>query len=210
MRIVVDMQGAQSTVSRNRGVGRYTLSFVKAIARNRGRHELLLALDSSFPESIESIRAAFDTLIPQRQIVTWQAPGPVADLNPGNRWRREAGERLREAFLASLKPDLVHVSSLFEGFVDDTLTSIGALGRTLPTAVTLYDLIPLIYRDIYLADQVMESWYERKLSSLRRAQLWLAISESSRREGLALLNLPEEWVVNVSTCCRRYVSSHAI
>ena len=39
MRIVVDMQGAQSLNSRNRGVGRYTESIVKAMIRNRGDHE---------------------------------------------------------------------------------------------------------------------------------------------------------------------------
>jgi glycosyltransferase involved in cell wall biosynthesis len=199
MRIVIDMQGAQSTGSRNRGIGRYTLSLAQAIARNGARHEVFLALNGLFPETIEFIRAAFDTLILQEQIVVWQSPGPVADANPGNRWRREAGERLREAFLANLKADVVHVSSLFEGLGDNALTAIGALENTLPTAVTLYDLIPLLYRDIYLVDRAVESWYERKLCSLRRAQLWLAISESSRRDGLARLNLPEEWVVNVST-----------
>jgi glycosyltransferase involved in cell wall biosynthesis len=199
MRIVIDMQGAQSTGSRNRGIGRYTLSLAQAIARNRGRHDVFLALNGLFSETIEFIRAAFDTLIPQEQIVVWQSPGPVADANPRNRWRREAGERLREAFLANLNADVVHVSSLFEGLGDDALTAIGALENTLPTAVTLYDLIPLLYRDIYLVDPGVESWYERKLCSLRRAQLWLAISESSRRDGIARLNLPEEWVVNVST-----------
>jgi glycosyltransferase involved in cell wall biosynthesis len=199
MRIVIDMQGAQSTGSRNRGIGRYTLSLAQAVARNRGRHELFLALNGLFPETIEPIRAVFDTLLPQEQIVIWQTPGPVADGDPANRWRREAGEHLREAFLANLKPDIVHVSSLFEGLGDNVLTSVGTFETELPTAVSLYDLIPLIYPDLYLPDAVMERWYQCKLNSLRRAQLWLAISESSRREGITLLNLPEERVINVST-----------
>ena len=93
MRIVIDMQGSQSTGSRNRGTGRYTLSLAQAIARNPGRHEILLALNGLFPETIEFIRASFGTLIPQEQIVVWQTPAPVADANPGNRWRREVGER---------------------------------------------------------------------------------------------------------------------
>jgi glycosyltransferase involved in cell wall biosynthesis len=198
MRIVIDMQGAQSTGSRNRGIGRYTLSLAQAVARNCGRHEVCLALNGLFPETVEPIRACFDTLIPQEQIVVWQTPGPVADGDPGNRWRREAGERLREAFLANLKPDIVNVSSLFEGLGDNVITSIGTFGTELPTAVTLHDLIPLIYPDMYLPDAAAKSWYQCKLSSLRRAHLWLAVSESSRREGITLLNLPEERVVNVS------------
>lgn len=199
MRIVIDLQGAQTTDSRFRGIGRYSLALAQAMARQAGEHDILIALNGLFPERIEPLRAAFDGLIPEEQIVVWQAPGPAADINPSNRWRREAGERLREAFLANLKPDVVHVSSLFEGLSDDALTAVGAFESTLTTAVTLYDLIPLIYRDPYLANPVVESWYERKLGSLRRAQLWLAISESSRREGITWLNLPEEWVVNVST-----------
>ena len=199
MRIVIDLQGAQSSGSRFRGIGRYSLSLAQAMARQPRSHEIWIALNGLFPDTIEPLRAAFDGLLPQDRIVVWQAPALVSDLGSGNRWRREAGERLREAFLASLKPDVVHVSSLFEGLGDDALTSIGALDGLLPTAVTLYDLIPLIHRDPYLTNPVVESWYERKLGSLRRARLLLAISESSRREGIERLNIPSASVVNIST-----------
>lgn len=199
MRIVVDLQGAQSTGSRKRGIGRYSLALAKAMAANAQTHDVWIALSGFYPDTIEPLRAAFDGLVPQRQIVLWEAPGPVAKLEPSSQWRMETGELAREAFLAGLKPDIVHVSSLFEGLTDDVLTSIGSFDSMLPTAVTLYDLIPLIHRDEYLADAMVEAWYERKLGALRRAQLWLAISESSRRDGIDLLGLPEEWVVNVST-----------
>ena len=198
MKIVVDLQGAQ-TESRYRGIGRYSLALAQAMAQRPRGHDIWLALNALLPESVEPIRAAFDSLIPQEKILVWQAVGPVADARPGNRWRRETGECLREAFLTRLKPDIVHISSLFEGFVNDGLTSVGQLEGTSRTAITLYDLIPLIHRRHYLADPITESWYERKLSNLRRSALWLAISESSRREALQWLNLPEESVVNIST-----------
>lgn len=38
MRIVIDLQGAQSE-SRFRGIGRYSLSLAQAMARNAGEHE---------------------------------------------------------------------------------------------------------------------------------------------------------------------------
>lgn len=53
LRIVIDMQGAQ-TDSRFRGIGRYTVGIAKAIARNRGKHEVLLALSSFEPETIDT------------------------------------------------------------------------------------------------------------------------------------------------------------
>lgn len=198
MRIVIDLQGAQAW-NKFRGIGRYSLAFAKAVARQASVHDIWFALNGLFPDTIEPLRASLNELVPQNRIVVWQAPGPVAEINPENRWRREASERIREAFFPTFNPDMLHVSSLFEGLSDDAVTTIGSLESMLPTAVTLYDLIPLIHRDLYLADPIMESWYERKLGSLRRAQLWLAISESSRREGIDYLNLPEEWVVNVST-----------
>ena len=114
MRLVIDMQGAQ-TASRFRSIGRYTLSLAQAIARNRGQHEVFLALSGLLPNTIEPIRAAFDGLLPQENILVWYAPGPVRGCEPGNAWRREAAEHIREAFLASLRPDVVHITSLFEG-----------------------------------------------------------------------------------------------
>ena len=128
MRIVLDLQGAQ-TRSRFRGIGRYTLALAKAIVANRADHEVLLALSGLFPDTIEPIRAAFDSLLPQDNIRVWLAPGPVG-VDTGNALRRQIAEPIREAFLASLEPDMVHVSSLFEGFGDDAVTSIGVFAPT--------------------------------------------------------------------------------
>ncbi len=199
MRIVIDMQGAQSSGSRSRGIGRYTLSLAQAIVRNRGSHGVFLALNGMFPDAIEPIRAAFNELLPQENIRVWQAPGPVNSSGNENNWRRRTAELVREAFLASFKPDIVVVSSLFEGLGDDAVTSVGILSNTVPTAVLLYDLIPLIQRHIYLENPVAETWYENKLDHLRRADLLLAISEASRQEGIRYLGFSAEACVNIST-----------
>ena len=101
MRIVIDMQGAQ-TESRFRGIGRYTMSFAQGVVRNRGKHEVILALSGLFPDTIEPIRVAFEGLLPQENIRVWHAPGPVSEARQGNDVRREASELIREAFLASI------------------------------------------------------------------------------------------------------------
>jgi len=199
MRIVIDMQGAQ-TENRFRGIGRHALALAQAVVRNRGEHDIVLALSGLFPETIESIRTAFDGLLPQENICVWYAPGPVRECEAGNTWRREVAELIREAFLASLKPDVVHISSLFEGYVNDAITSIGRFDQITPVSVSLYDLIPLLNPDHYLKpNPVYEQYYLRKIDHLRRASLLLAISESSRQEGLAHLGVPEENVVNISS-----------
>lgn len=199
MRIVIDLQGAQSTGSRNRGIGRYSLALAQGIVRHRGAHEVLIALSSLFPDTVDPIRSAFAGLLPRENIRAWDAPASLSKIDAGNDWRREAAERLREAFLASLKPDVILITSLFEGLVDDAVTSIGKLGNNPPTAMVLYDLIPWIHQKPYLDNPDVRAWYEEKIGYLRQAQLWLSISESSRQEGLRHLNLPKDAVVNIST-----------
>jgi glycosyltransferase involved in cell wall biosynthesis len=176
------------------------MSLAKAIVRNRGEHEIILALSGLFPDTIEPIRAAFDGLLPQENIRVWHAPGPVRECQPGNDWRREVAERIREAFLASLRPDIIHVFSLFEGFLNDAATSIGIFDTVTPVSVTLYDLIPLVYAERYLeTNPRYKQYYMRKLEYLKKASLLLAISDSSRQEALTHLGFSEERVFDVST-----------
>jgi glycosyltransferase involved in cell wall biosynthesis len=195
MRILIDLQGAQCE-NRHRGIGRYGLAFAQAIIRNKGEHEVLIGLNGLFPDSIESIRAIFERLLPQENIHVWHTSSSVRHLDSANTWRRRTAELAREAFLAGLQPDVVHIMSLFEGLVDDAVTSIGLFSRSAPTTVTLYDLIPLIHKEVYLSDPRVESWYQNKLDQARRADLLLAISESSRHEAIEYLGFPPERVIN--------------
>jgi glycosyltransferase involved in cell wall biosynthesis len=198
MRIVIDMQGAQALGSRNRGIGRYTLAFVKGLVRAGGDHEFVIALNGAFPESIDEIREEFSDLLPARNIAVWVAPGPTKADDPANAGRLKAAQFLYETFLESLDPSIVLVTSLFEGLLDDAVTSIGLTARSAPVATILYDLIPLIYRNTYLYNPVVEHWYESKIGYLRRSDLLLAISDASARDAMFWLNFTEEAVVSVA------------
>lgn len=199
MRIVIDMQGAQ-TESRFRGIGRYTLSFAQAVVRKRGEHEVFLALSGLFPDTIEAIVATFDGLLPSGNICIWSAPGPVKGERPNNSTRRKVAEMVREAFLASLQPDLIHITSLFEGYVDDAVTSVGRFDTQTPVSVSLYDLIPLLNPAQYLASNpCYAAYYQEKIASLQQARRLLSISEYSRQEGMQLLKASAELITNVGT-----------
>lgn len=198
MRIVIDLQAAQSK-SRHRGIGRYSLSLAKAMVRSRGQHEIIIALSGLFPETIEPIRAEFDGLLPQENIRVWHACGPVDSVNTSNAWRRKSAEFIRESFLSSLQPDIVHVSSFFEGFYDNSVGSIGDFSENIPTAVTFYDLIPLVHSELYLSPNPDFNWiYQQKIEQLRRSDLYLGISESSCLELIENLSIPDEKVFNIS------------
>lgn len=199
MRIVIDMQGAQ-TESRFRGIGRHTLSFAQAVARNRGNHDVVLAVSGLFPDTIEPIRAAFEGLLPQDNIRVWYAPGPVRECEPGNESRRKAAELSREAFLASLGADIIHIVSMFEGFVDDAVKSIGCFDHSTPVSATIHDLIPLLNPDHYLTpNPAFERYYQHKIEHLMRAEVYLAISSSAQQEGIEHLRRSEDRFVNISS-----------
>ncbi|MCE3262045.1 MAG: glycosyl transferase family 1 [Pseudoduganella sp.] len=198
MRIVIDLQGTQSE-SRFRGIGRYSLALALGVARNAGEHEIWLVLNGALPAAIEELRAQFAGLVPPERIRVFDVPQPCAEKADGNSPRTRAGELLREHFIEQLQPDAVLVTSLFEGFVDDSVVSVGCLAGADHTAVVLYDLIPFLNPAAYLGHPVQRAYYERKIASLRRAGLLLAISDYSRQEAIDALGLAPERVVAIST-----------
>lgn len=197
MRIVIDLQSCQSE-SRFRGIGRYSMSLARAMARRAGDHEIWIALNDRFQETVPIIRSEFDGLVPKERIVTFSIPGPVLEENPQNSWRARAAESLREYFLAGLNPDVVHVTSMFEGFKQDVVSSIGALDPGVPNAVTLYDLIPYLNQETYLPNQQIKDYYMRKIDSLKKASRLFAISEYSRQEAISALEFGGDAIINIS------------
>ncbi len=201
MRIVIDLQGAQSE-SRFRGIGRYSLSLTQSIAALRGKHEVLVALNGMFPETIEGIRAALDGVLTQENIRVWFAPGPVKAADPANDSRARTAALMRESFIAGLKPDVLLITSFFEGYLDDAVLSIGEWPVEFPVVSMLYDLIPLVQSELYLKPNPgYERFYQSKLAQLKKATAWLTISESSLAEACQHLALPVDRLVNISGAC---------
>lgn len=203
MRLVLDLQACQAG-NRQRGIGRYALSLGTHIARlanAHGRsHDVRILLNNRFPDTVDAIRQDFDGLVAREHIHVFSAPAGLAGADPANAWRMLAAERIRENVLADLRPDVVHVGSLFEGWGDDAVSSVrnGTYADD-QTAVTLFDLIPLMRPEMYLQNAQMRSWYHRKLQSLKSAELLLAISGYSRDEAISALHLPPERVINISS-----------
>ena len=198
MRIVIDLQGAQSE-SRFRGIGRYSLALALGIARNAGEHEVWLVLNGALGVGIDDIRRAFSGLVPRERIRVFDIVVPSAEIEPRNSPRTRANELLREYFIAQLQPDVVLLTSLFEGLVDDSVVSVGSFVPGVNTAVVLYDLIPLLNPAAYLATEVQKHYYDRKIDSLRKAGLLLSISDYARTEAIDALDLPADRVVAIST-----------
>jgi glycosyltransferase involved in cell wall biosynthesis len=197
MRLVVDLQSTQ-TESRFRGIGRYSLAFAKSLARLRGNNELLVVLNGTLTEGVEDVRSEFRALLPSNGVRVFFGPSRICVAHGGSKAKKAAAKSIWSSFLSNLQPDLIHVSSIFEGFGCDAVTSISKHVALPPLSATLYDLIPLSNRKEYLdVSRPYCEFYEEKLTELRKCDLLLAISEYSRRQAIDLLSLASDRVVNV-------------
>ena len=167
MRILIDLQGAQSG-SRHRGIGRYSTSLAKAIIRNAGNHEVFILLNGLFERDIPQIINDFSSILPEERFVIFSAPGPVEGLVAQNVWRMEISELIRERMINDLAPDVLLIMSLFEGAVDNSVTSIRRLPTSINTAVILYDLIPFLDPERYIPAPPSSTWYYSKIDSSSR------------------------------------------
>ncbi|MDA9988802.1 glycosyltransferase family 4 protein [Luminiphilus sp.] len=196
MRVVIDMQGAQSE-SRYRGIGRYTLALVDSLLALNSNHEIVLLLNGGLRDSADALIRRYRSQLPDNNIVVFMPLDRVAWSVPDNAARARLMEPVRETVLAQCAPDVLLITSLFEGYHDDAVTGLPEQGQAVPTAVVHYDLIPLLNPE-YLSEPSQRVFYERKLGQLVRADRLLAISEFSREEALSTLNLTANRVTNIS------------
>ncbi len=181
MRIAIDLQACQAS-SKNRGIGRYSLSLAKFMVRERGEHEIHLLLNAKFRDTIEPIKLAFNGLLPSSAIHIWNSDG----LNT------------LEFLISQLQPDFFHISSLFEGYYDDAETHILPASLGVPLAVTVYDLIPWLFPKTYLSSPAYRQWYQGKLAALKKADLFLTISDSTQLDVLKHLQIQPSKLINIS------------
>jgi glycosyltransferase involved in cell wall biosynthesis/GT2 family glycosyltransferase len=99
-----------------------------------------------------------------------------------------------------LDPDgagVYHAASPFEYVQADRIWPPRA--RRLRLVVTLYDLIPKLFPEIYLRDPGARAWYLGRLELLRQADKVLAISETTARDAVEQLGVRPDRVVVTGT-----------
>ncbi|ACS87040.1 glycosyltransferase family 4 protein [Musicola paradisiaca] len=198
MRIIIDMQGAQTPFSSHRGVGRYTFDLVKAFINNSKEHEVFLALNGAFPESIRGIRDYFQEVLPQSNIVVWQQFLEFSGQQRDTYLKMHSAEILREAFLSSFSPDVIFSTNLQEGFFDSAPTSVRKhyVGDAV-YVTTLHDVIPLSQPDVYLANAITKSWYQEKIDAAVSSDALVTVSNHSKNEILKYCDVRSEKVYSI-------------
>ncbi|QBM76829.1 glycosyltransferase [Sphingomonas sp. AAP5] len=209
MRIVIDYQGVQ-TGSRFRGIGRYAASLTKAMIRYGNAHEFIVVLNGQFADGIEAIRADLAPYLPQSHIRVWYTPGPLRPLESRDPDLARIAEVMREHYIRSLEPDVIVLTSLFEGLSDAAVLSVKRSVREIPVACIFYDLTPLVLPESdFETNPLHRRWYRDRIADLKQCDLLLAISESSRGEALRELQFAAESVVNIfGAPDERFVCKH--
>jgi glycosyltransferase involved in cell wall biosynthesis len=200
MKLLIDLQGAQGRSSR-RGIGRLSKELALAMARRPRGHTVEIALNAAYGQDADDLASAFDGLLPRSQILVWSGPGTTADIDPSSAVRRMVAEQIRAQAYAARAPDVVHVSSLFEGMDSDIVPCWPRSVERPPMVATFYDAIPLIRHEQYLDGMWRLSGlsgpYLRRVQEARLCDGLLAISQSSRQEAVDYIAMPAADVFNI-------------
>ena len=165
-RVCIDMLACQTAGSRHRGIGNYAAGLALALGRlDDGAKTFLVAKRD--PASVAEIAQSFAGVVPPHRLKTIDLPSPTS-WQPGCAAMQAA--TLARAY-ARLNPDVLHISSLFEQEVAYPHPSLCA-GRI--KSLTLYDLIPYIFKGRYLSEPSALRWYLSKLGELKNYALLFA------------------------------------
>jgi glycosyltransferase involved in cell wall biosynthesis len=169
--LIIDLQAAQSPAYRERGVARYATDFTKAIL-------------ARYPGAVDRVLVNPD-LPPLSGLDGLVVSGKVSGRR---RWEGTGG--------------VFHVLSPFE--LDVPLTSLWprlASTREMRLVVTVYDLIPQLYPEIYLVDPGQRRRYRARLELVRAADHIVTLSKSAADDVVAQLGIAEDKVTVVGAAC---------
>ncbi|MEO7519353.1 MAG: hypothetical protein ABIY58_11405, partial [Acidimicrobiales bacterium] len=153
MRLLLDLQAAQSIHHQDRGIARYATECARALVATGRVERLLLNPTLPFPP-------ALPTDLLTSPLLAWNTAATVDGVGA-------------DAVYVVLSP--------MEGFRPTLMLPAHVSRRGWPLAVVVYDLIPTILGGTYLKGWLHRAHHQR-LDLVRQADLVLTISEHTRRD----------------------------
>jgi glycosyltransferase involved in cell wall biosynthesis len=165
--VLLDIQAVQSPAHGERGIARYVLNVAQELERGHPGLVSRYLLNPTLP-----VPGALESVLGTGRVT-------YAD--------RVAGAQAR----------VYHIASPIEHVPLERLMPRYTQTDGMRIVVTLYDLIPKLFPDVYLSNPGTLAWYGLRLELLRRADTILAISEATARDAVVELGVPQERVVVV-------------
>jgi glycosyltransferase involved in cell wall biosynthesis len=170
------------------------MSLVEAIATElHGGDELIIAIDMADACRARDLRIELRQRRVPAKVVAYGYPAAL-HTDATSAARALAGQ-LRSRFFAALEPDALLVCSLFEyGTCFSTELDWAAL-ESVPAALIVHDLIPLLFPLHYLPQgEFVTDWYLARLQDIRQFDLVLSNSESTKADHINRLGVAESRV----------------
>ena len=197
MRILIDMQPLQSSVSGARGVGRYTREVVKRLIKDTTIN-YVLAFNGSLGSISSDYFDAFPESTPNVTFFNWFPPEIDSRGNLKNMRHMHISELLREYAFLRYEPDVIWCPNLQEGFTEPAVTSVKLLQEGFPVhwVTTLHDVTPLKFPELCL-DKNISPWYFSKINYAMKSDLIITDSRDTAESMVELeIGVAEKIVVS--------------
>lgn len=173
MRIGIDLRSLDGN-SRSRGIGVFTHSLIRSLLKvssEATRYSFFIQVGSKIKKEFTNKNVSF---IPVPTI--FRPLKAIRKLDPlvSFFWRRA---------LKKGQVNLLHIPSLLELFYVSVPDDI-------KTIVTIYDLIPLIYKDRYFKNRRAYEYFFKRLLQVKKAAHVITISEDAKKSIVRILKIP--------------------
>lgn len=167
MRLLIDGQPLQSANSRDSGIGRYTKNLLNALCDMPEKHDIYLALRTDLLH--------WNPSNTKPKILYYT---PVVTFPSGLNVKHMQCEKHYADWIQKFSPDAyINTDNMTPWFL------VPRFGTNRPITATIhYDLIPLLFPDIYLYDNTALDFQAIRLRSLVKNDLILSISNHSSRD----------------------------
>lgn len=165
------------------------MSFTDALVRRADAgDEVVIAIDSADVERLRDVRGTLRSRGIEANVISISYPNTdFSDLAPAV---TKGAAMMRSRFFGALEADIVMITSFFEVGSRYSTAVDHAVLHGIPTAVIAYDIIPLLFPEHYLPQhEFIAEWYSNKVEEFKRFDLFLAISEATRRDLIEKLGI---------------------
>jgi glycosyltransferase involved in cell wall biosynthesis len=201
MRLLIDLQGAQG-INRNRGIGKYTINFTKELCNISKKHDVCLLINGSYNESAIELQSIFKSYVPSNNLYIWMPPKIIRN-GPDDSFHESITGLCYQQFVNRIiKPEIRIITSPFEGYHDNCVTPLSSDEHS--SIAIVYDMIPLLYPEIYLKDPSYRHWYKERTEQLKELDTIYTISKSAKDDIHKVLET-EMPIINIS-CAANLVS----